>query len=523
MRVAHGLAWVVLSLPAPTVAQQVELGAYVARRGETEVSRERYRFDGRRLTAEVELVGRGLVLETQTDVDSTGSALRYHVRVRAGLGGTVLQEVAAQLGDSVRWTVSAAGRTQGGSAPVRRPAVVMQSLVFSQLAAALRAYDRVAGGRQTLYAWRPEGGVVQEVGIELRGDSGTADVGGVTVNLALRAGAWVDRFDIPAQGLTVTRQDAVAFTPRVVIRADTLRPRGIQEEPYLIETGGARLIGTLALPAAPGPVPVAVIVPGSGAVDRNGNAPPGLRSNLYAQLAWRLAEQGIASLRYDKRGVGESTQGVDLPRTTFDDFGEDVVAAVAALAKDERFGGVVLAGHSEGGWLATRATLRGARVKGIALLATPGRPFLTMLREQLAQQLDSAALIRFDSAMSSYLRGELPVGLPPYLQPLFRPVNQRFTTSIVAYDALAELRRIEVPVLIVQGDRDVQVTPRDAELLATAGRQARVIVIPGANHLFKAVERTDRVAQLAVYADPAAPVVPDLVDALVDWISGLKR
>jgi pimeloyl-ACP methyl ester carboxylesterase len=506
------------------MVQQVESGAYVALRGESEVTRERFRFDGRLLVADVEIVGRGLFLETRTDLDSTGSTRSYHLRVRAGMGGTVLQELTAEVHDSVRWTVSAGGRTQsGGDAPLRRPALVFQNLVFSQLAAGLRAYDRAAGGKQTLHAWLPETGQVQAVAVELRGDSGAVDLAGVRINLALGKTGWVERFEVPTQGLTVVRHAEVAFSPRASGTADTLPPRTIHQEPYLIEGGGARVVGTLALPAAPGPVPVAIIVAGSGAVDRNGNAPPALRSNLYAQLAWRLAQRGVASLRYDKRGVGESAAGVELAMTTFDDFAEDVLAAAQSLAKDERFGPVVIAGHSEGGWLATRAAMRGAPVQGIALLATPGRPFLTILREQLAQQLDSATLIRFDTAMAAYLRGQVPVGLPPYLQPLFRPVNQRFTASIVAYDALAEVRRIEAPVLIVQGDRDVQVTAHDAEVLGSANPRARTVLIPAANHVFKTVEADDRMAQLPVYADPTAPVVPELVDALLDWISGLRK
>ncbi len=509
--------------PAVLGAQQVQTGAYVTRRGDLEVTRERYRFDGKTLSADVELVGRGLFLETETDFDSAGSASRYHVRLRTGLGGPVIQELGATVTDSVRWTLTAGGRSQSSGVAVRRPSVIVQNLVFAQLAAALRAYDLGSGGRQVFDAWLPEGGSVTPLAVELQGDSGTLELGGVTVKVMLDRSGWALRFEVPAQGLIITGQDDVAFTRRPAGTGDTVAPRAIHEEPYLIEGGGAPVVGTLALPAAPGPVSVALVVAGSGAVDRNGNAPPALRSNLYAQLAWRLAERGIASLRYDKRGIGERAAGVDLAKTTFDDFAEDVLAATRSLAGDERFGPIVILGHSEGGWLAIRAALRGAPVKGVALLAAAGRPFLALLREQLAQQLDSAGLVQFDSAMGRYLKGDLPVGLPPYLQPLFRPVNQRFTASVVAYDALAELRRLETPVLIVQGDRDVQVGPQDAERLAAAHPGARVRLISGANHLFKASDRADRLAQLAVYADPTAPVMPELVDALVEWIAGLAR
>jgi len=513
-----------LAAPGALAGQQLHVGAYVTRQGEVEVAREGYRFDGKSLVADVHVTSTGLFYQMQTDFDSTGSTSRYHLRVRTSLGGPLLQELEVVLDDSVRWTLAAGGRSQRGTAPIGRPAAVIQNLVFSQLAAALRLYDRARGGRQTVSAWLPEGGVVLPLGLELRGDSGTLDIGGVWLRVVVDSSGWVARFDVPAQGVVVTWQEDVAFSPRAApAPADTVPPKTIPEEPYLVEGGGARVVGTLTLPAAPGPVPVAVIVAGSGGVDRNGNAPPAMGSNLYAQLAWRLAERGIASLRYDKRGVGESAAGVDLAMTTFDDFAEDVLAATRALAQDPRFDRILILGHSEGGWLAIRAAVRGAPVRGVALLATPGRPFLPLLRGQLAQQLDSAALAQFDAAMARYLHGEVPTGLPPYLQPLFRPVNQRFTASVVAYDAIAEARRLEVPVLVLQGDRDVQVGTEDAARLAGAVPQARVVVIRGANHLFKAAERADRVAQLALYLDRTAPVVPELVEALSDWIAGLER
>jgi pimeloyl-ACP methyl ester carboxylesterase len=509
-------------LPAALGAQQVQTGAYVARQGETEITREKFRFDGRVLSAQVEVAGRGLFLETETTFDSAGSTSSYHLQVRGGLGGPVLQELEASVADSVRWTLTASGRSSSGSASISRPAVIVQNLVFSQLAAALRVYDRGSGGRQVINVWLPEGGMVLPLGVELRGDSGIVELGGVSMRVLLDSTGWVASLEVPAQGVVVNRRSDVAFTPWPAARADTVPPATIHEEPYLIEGGGAQLVGTLALPAAPGPVPVALIVAGSGPVDRNGNAPPSLHSNLYAQLAWRLAQRGIASLRYDKRGVGESASGVDLAMTSFDDFAEDALAATRSLAEDKRFGPIVILGHSEGGWLAIRAALRGAPVQGVALLAAAGRPFLTLLRAQLTQQLDSAGMAQFDAAMARYLKGQLPVGLPPYLQPLFRPVNQRFTASVVAYDALAELRRLEVPVLIVQGDKDVQVSVQDAEALAAAKPGARVALLAGANHLFQPTDRADRVAQLALYADPTAPVMPELVDVLVEWIAGVK-
>src|SRR6266700_2298861 len=103
--------------------------------------------------------------------------------------------------------------------------------------------------------------------------------------------------------------------------ADTTAPAVAVESPYTIHSGALELGGTLTVPrAAAGKVPVVVIIAGSGPTDRNGNSLMGIRPNSYAQLAWRLAERGIATLRYDKRGM-LSTQGTfDITTTTLEDF-----------------------------------------------------------------------------------------------------------------------------------------------------------------------------------------------------------
>ncbi len=306
-------------------------------------------------------------------------------------------------------------------------------------------------------------------------------------------------------------------------RADTVPPPVAVERSVTIKRGAVELAGTLTLPRdVRRPVPLAVIIAGSGPTDRNGNSALGLRTNVYAQLAWRLAERGIATLRYDKRGLGASRGAVDIAQTTIDDFAADARAAADTLSRDGRFSLVAFVGHSEGATLAVRAANAGAPVRGVALLAGLGRPFLVVLREQLGRQLDSATLVRYDSAMARYL-GTGEVGdVPAALGVLFVPVNRTFMRSLAAVDPPGEVARLEQPVLIVQGGNDVQVAVEDAELLHGARPAATFLVIPEANHVFKRAVSRDLAAQRALYLDPAVPVAPELVDALAAWIGGLR-
>lgn len=302
-------------------------------------------------------------------------------------------------------------------------------------------------------------------------------------------------------------------------QADTVPPAGVTEQPFTFASGALTLAGTLTLPDGAERPPLAVIVAGSGPTDRNGNQGRALRTNTYAQLAWGLAQAGIASLRYDKR-VLPATQGqINLPDMTFDDFVTDVTAAVRTVRGD--YGPVVVIGHSEGGNLAIRAVARGAPVDGLVLVSTPGRDMKVVLHEQLSRQLDAQTLETFDSALVRYLRGEDPGELPPALRPLVVPVNRRFMQGWATMDPARELATVAHPVLIVQGDKDIQVRTTDAEALKAALPSAQLFVVPGAAHTLKAASDTLMGVQIPTYTNPSLPLVPGVVDSIAAFIGRL--
>ena len=305
--------------------------------------------------------------------------------------------------------------------------------------------------------------------------------------------------------------------------ADTVPSAAAVESPYTIRSGTLGLAGTLTLPrGASGPMPVAVIIAGSGPTDRNGNSLLGIRPNAYAQLAWRLAERGIATLRYDKRGM-PGTQGTfDMTNMTLDDFAADARAAAESLSRDRRFSRVVFIGHSEGAWLALIAARQGAPVAGVVHLSGLGRGLGEVLREQLSRQFDSATLVRYDTAMKHYLLGEQPADVPPGLEMLFVPVNRTFLRSMAAFDPPAAMRAIRQPVLIVQGATDLQASVTDAERLHAARPDAKLVVIPEVNHVLKHVTDQTMAGQMASYKDPTVPIVTEVVAAIADWILSLR-
>ena len=302
-------------------------------------------------------------------------------------------------------------------------------------------------------------------------------------------------------------------------QADTTAPAAVVESPYTIRSAGLELGGTLTMPrAAAGKVPVVVIIAGSGPTDRNGNSVMGIRPNSYAQLAWRLAERGIASLRYDKRVLPATKGTVDIATLTLADFAADARAAAESLAADTRFSRVLLLGHSEGASLAPLAAKNGPPVAAVIAVSGRGGPLRTVIREQLSRQVDGATLVRYDSAMAQYLRGEQPKDVPPGLEVFFVPMNLRFMRSFAEFVPPAAMRAVRQPVLIVQGGRDLQVTPRDAELLKSGRPDARLVIVPLANHVLKQAAETTLAGQMPLYQNPASPIMPEVVNAIADWI-----
>lgn len=301
--------------------------------------------------------------------------------------------------------------------------------------------------------------------------------------------------------------------------ADTVPSAAVVETPYTIHSGTFELGGTLTMPKnASGPVPVAVIIAGSGPTDRNGNSMLGIRPNSYAQLAWRLAERGIATLRYDKRVLPGTKGTVDIARLSLEDFASDARAAADSLSGDRRFSKVFVLGHSEGASLALITARDDKAVAGVISVSGLGRPLTVVMREQLARQVDSATLVRFDTAMAQYLRGETPRDIPPQLGMLFVPINQPFLKSWSMFDPPAALRALRQPVLIVQGSTDLQATVADAERLHGARPDAQLTIIPSANHVLKQTTETTLAGQMPLYQNPAAPIMPEVVDAIGSWI-----
>ncbi len=344
---------------------------------------------------------------------------------------------------------------------------------------------------------------------------------------------------------------------------DALAPREVETEPvpYDVEevtfqNGDITLVGTLTLPPADGPHPAIVLVTGSGPQDRDETL-GGIALKPFRLLADGLTRAGVAVLRYDDRGVGESTGTFDTATTQ--DFATDAEAAIRYLLTREEIdpARIGLLGHSEGGLVAAMLGARNAELDFIISLAGPGvngRDVLLLQNERIleaeganpeqitAQRLfiaeattlldDPAALealiVRHTLEQAKALpeAERAPLGdLEQYAQTVAEQAMAQFGAawfaSFVAYDPATDWAQTTLPVLAIFGGKDTQVDAAQnapalaASLAKAANDDFEIVVLPGANHLFQQADT----GSPTEYATLPAAFTPDLLPTIVDWLS----
>jgi pimeloyl-ACP methyl ester carboxylesterase len=294
-------------------------------------------------------------------------------------------------------------------------------------------------------------------------------------------------------------------------------------EPVSLDTGTGTLYGTLTLPTSQPPFSVALIIAGSGPTDRDGNSPLFQGNNdSLKMMAESLAAHGIASLRYDKRFIARSRDtGMKEGDLRFDTYVDDAVRWAEYLRKDSRFRFLIIIGHSEGSLIGMLAARRVA-ANGFVSIAGAGRPGGQIILEQYrAKPLPADLMKQVEDTVKAMEEGRTVDSIPPALAVMFRPSVQPYVISWFKYDPAREIATLKVPVLILQGTTDIQVSVNDAKRLAEANPAARLVIVEGMNHVLKDVP-SDMPKQIASYGDPSLPIAPRLVDEMASLINGLK-
>jgi dienelactone hydrolase len=315
------------------------------------------------------------------------------------------------------------------------------------------------------------------------------------------------------------------------------------ESEVSFQTEDSKIVGNLTIPEGKGPFPAVIVLAGSGAFDRNGDldarvieaanatGQPALALNsTYRDIAYALAREGFVTLRYDKRGVGNSTgEGGDFPEPSL----RDLKAAVAFLKDNPSVDPqrIALVGHSIGGLWALMEAAGNDSIAAVCVMATPAKPMSEVLNEQVewlvksqgGNDTDVAAVVAQQSAIYEQLRsGELdPSTLPPSVS-----YQYEFVKAIMDIAGADYAREIKCPALILQGEKDLFTTiPQEAQLLKEAfieggNNKVQLITFPNLDHMFRP---TPDQPSIELYYEDRGPISPDVVQAIADWMKTTLR
>lgn len=289
----------------------------------------------------------------------------------------------------------------------------------------------------------------------------------------------------------------------------------ILTEDHDLYNGRIHLPGTLSYPKLDKKLPLAIFIHGSGNPDRNGNQGPLVQANYIKQLADSLNKKGIAFYRYDKRNATPANmEHKPMEDFRIADLVEDASVAIKKFASDPRFNSLHLIGHSQGSLVGMLAVTKD--VDSYISLAGPGSTIDAILIRQLnAQNKDAGNLAR--DYFKELRETDTIKEVNPFLMTIFAPQNQPYLRNWIAIDPAEEIKKLAIPVLILNGSEDLQVLVEDAQLLKNARPKAKLVIIPKMNHLLKGVENLTE--NQASYTNPDFPLSMELVKTIVEFIS----
>lgn len=276
--------------------------------------------------------------------------------------------------------------------------------------------------------------------------------------------------------------------------------------------------GTLTTPVGEKAEDLVIFIQGSGPTDRNGNSPMA-RNDGMKKIARQLAENGIASYRFDKRIFKMNQYKIQEKDLRFEDFVNDVENIISYFKEKNQFKHIIISGHSEGSLIGMLA----AKDKADAFisLAGAGEPIDTIIVEQIKKQAPPLAENAKTAFEEMRANGQTS-NYNPMLESIFRASVQPFMLSWMNYDPAQEIAKLNIPVLIINGTNDIQVETKEAEMLKKAKPDAELVLIDNMNHIFRKVEGDDMLVNTKTYNEPSRPLHPELMPVLIKFITELK-
>lgn len=278
------------------------------------------------------------------------------------------------------------------------------------------------------------------------------------------------------------------------------------------------LNGTLYSPLKPNKkTNLVILIAGSGPTDRDGNQ-VGLTNNSLKLLAEALVNNGIAIYSYDKRIFAQMASGkLDEASLSFDNFIDDAKAVIHYFKIQKKYHSITVAGHSEGALIGMVAA--NGNANAYISIAGAGRPIDQVLLEQIGKQAPflkeevQKNLETLKSGNTFELKNQM-------LASFFRSSVQPYMISWIKYNPQTEIKKLDIPTLLINGDKDIQVSVNDAQLLQQAKPDAQLKIIPNMNHVFKEIKGDDA-ENKASYTNPDLPISTDLSQLITTFIKSI--
>ena len=328
------------------------------------------------------------------------------------------------------------------------------------------------------------------------------------------------RLTIPSQAIDVVREDVASPTSRTRLYSNA------GDEAVVIPAPGFNLGATITKPKTTAArVPAVILLSGSGVGDRDGFA---LGIPTLGQLAGALADAGFLTVRYDKRGNGQS--GGRAESATLSDFAEDTRAVVRWLLarKDIDPKRIALVGHSEGAWVALLAASREKRIAAVACLAVPASTGAELVLEQQQHALDQLKLSPEEREKKVALQKQIQTAVLTGKGWESVPAQERraadtpWFQSLLAFDPAKAIANVRQPLAIIHGELDRQVPVAHADRLADLARKqgdsksVDVVIVRGVNHLLVPAT-TGEVSEYGTLTD--RNVSTDVTTAVSSWLT----
>lgn len=259
-----------------------------------------------------------------------------------------------------------------------------------------------------------------------------------------------------------------------------------------------------------------IIIPGSGPTDRNGNLQL-TRNNSLRLLAEKLTASGIATFRYDKRVLTLLKRGgLEEEKLRFDDFIEDAVSTVSYFRDRTKYQNIYIVGHSQGSLVGMIAAQQSS-ITGFVSLAGPGQSIDETILSQIALQVPELKENAQEAFRQLKENGKVK-NYSPALASIFRKESQPFMASWMQYIPTEEIKKLQIPILIINGTNDVQVDTKEAEDLKLAKPEAKLVLINNMNHVLRIIEGTDALENTKSYNESKRPISQELIDVIINFV-----